>query len=173
MNAIVLSQNSFGLAPKIFNAVDMVFAFGKVCRMIDAMMAKAADIKCIVRPVGIGVDHAVRLDFAGNNGHQGAGLGIVDHRCVNLAMTLENAKDNHFSCGSSSTFAFANTTKIAFIQFNIAIKHLGTLIPRNDLPNFLIEKNRCIGLDSKQVSSRTGGDFQYKKFQQLLLSIFT
>jgi len=33
----------------------------------------------------------------------------------------------------------ANTTKIAFIQFNIAIKHLGAFleqIPSNDLPDF-------------------------------------
>jgi len=29
MNAIVLSQNPFGLALKIFNAVDVVFAFSK------------------------------------------------------------------------------------------------------------------------------------------------
>jgi len=79
MNAIVLSQNPFSPPPKIFNAVDMVFAFGK----------------------------------------------------VNLAMTLENAKDNHFSCGSPSTFAFADTTKIAFIQFNIAIKNLGTFLKTN------------------------------------------
>jgi len=98
MNAIVLSQNPFGLAPKILNVVDGVFAFCKVCRMVDSM---------------------------------------------DLAVTLENAKDNHFSCDSSSTFGFANTTKIAFIQFNIAIKHLRAFlgqIPSNDLPDFLIDK---------------------------------
>jgi len=46
MNAIVLSQNPFGLAPKILNAVDVVFAFCKVFRMVDAMMVKAAHIRC-------------------------------------------------------------------------------------------------------------------------------
>jgi len=122
MNAIVLSQNPFGLASKILNAVDVVFAFYKVCRMVDAMMVKAADIERVVRPVRIGVDHAVRLDFAGNNGHQGPGLDVVDHRRVDLTMTLENAKDNHFACRSPSTFAFADTAKIAFIQFNATVK---------------------------------------------------
>jgi len=48
MNAIVLSQNPFGLAPKILNAVDVVFAFYKVCRMVDAMMVKSARIQRIV-----------------------------------------------------------------------------------------------------------------------------
>jgi len=102
MNTIVLSQNPFSLAPKIFNAVDMVFAFGKGRRMIDAMMMKAADMQRIVRPVGIGVNHVVRLDFAGNNWHQGTGLGVVDHCCVNLAMTLENSKDRRFTVFSGS-----------------------------------------------------------------------
>jgi len=79
MNAIVLSQNPFSPPPKIFNAVDMVFAFGK----------------------------------------------------ADLAMKLEDDKDNHFACGSPSTFSFADTTKTAFIQFNIAIKHLGTFLKTN------------------------------------------
>jgi len=61
-------------APKVFNAVDVVFALGKVCRMIDAMMVKTTDIKRVVRPGRFGVDDAVRLDFSENNGHQGAGL---------------------------------------------------------------------------------------------------
>jgi len=49
MNAIVFSQNPFGLLPKIFNAVDMVFAFGKIRRMVDAFMMKPADIKRIMK----------------------------------------------------------------------------------------------------------------------------
>jgi len=48
MNAIVFSQNSFDLTPKNFNAVDVIFTFNKVCRMIDAMMVKVADIERIV-----------------------------------------------------------------------------------------------------------------------------
>jgi len=35
------------------------------------------------------------------------------------------------------------------------------------LPDFLIEKNRRIGLDSKQVSSRTGSHFQHKNSNNL------
>jgi len=73
MNAIVLSQYSLGLTPKVFDAIDMIFPFGKVSRMVDAVMSKSAHVKRVVGFVGIGIDHAIRLDFAGNNGHQGGG----------------------------------------------------------------------------------------------------
>jgi len=53
MNASVLSQHAFGLVPKIFNAVDVVFALGKVHRVIDAFMMEPAHIKRIVGPVGM------------------------------------------------------------------------------------------------------------------------
>jgi len=73
MNAIVLSQYSLGLTPKIFDAVDVVFSLGKVGRMVDSVMMKSTHVKRVAGATGIGVDHAVRLDFAGNNGYQGPG----------------------------------------------------------------------------------------------------
>jgi len=48
----VLSQNSFGLVPKVFNVVDVIFAFGKVNRMVDAVMAESAHVKRVVGPAG-------------------------------------------------------------------------------------------------------------------------
>jgi len=54
MNAIIFPQNSFGLAPKIFNTINMVFALGKVHRIVDTFW----------------------IDFTGNNGHKRVGFGI-------------------------------------------------------------------------------------------------
>jgi len=44
MNAIVLSQHALDLAPKVFDTVDVIFTFGKVCRMIDALILEAAHV---------------------------------------------------------------------------------------------------------------------------------
>jgi len=92
MNALVLSQNPFRLAAKIVNAVDVIFAFGKICRMVDAMRVKAADIQRIIRRVRIGVD---------------------------LAMTLENTKDNHFACSRTLPKSLSsNSTSGYFSETN-------------------------------------------------------
>jgi len=48
MNAIVFSQHTLGLTPKILNPINMVFAFGKVRGMIDAFMLETAHIKGVV-----------------------------------------------------------------------------------------------------------------------------
>jgi len=74
MNAIVFSQYSFGLTPKIFNTIDMIFALGKFCRMVNTLMMKLTHIKRIIRAPRISVDNAIWLDFIGNNGHECVGL---------------------------------------------------------------------------------------------------
>jgi len=51
MDAIVLSQHSLGLIPKILNSVDMIFAFGKLLGMVDPLMMEAPHIKRIVGTV--------------------------------------------------------------------------------------------------------------------------
>jgi len=63
MDAILFPQDYLNLTPKIFNAIDVVFSFGKVCGVIDAFMVEPAHIQRIARTAGIGVDDAVRLDF--------------------------------------------------------------------------------------------------------------
>jgi len=63
MNAIVLSQNSLGLAPKVFDAVDVIFTFGKVRGMVDGLILNAAHVKGIAGTVGVRIDKAIRLDL--------------------------------------------------------------------------------------------------------------
>jgi len=148
MNTIVLSQDSFGLIPKIFNAVDVVFSFGKVRRVVDAFMVEPTHIKRIVRTVGISADNAIRLDFTGNNGHQGTSLGVVDHRRADLSMTFEDAKRQPPSPQPPTSLSLPPATKLAFIQLNAAFKHFSTLVLQmvsNHLPNFLVKKAAVFG----------------------------
>jgi len=52
--------------------IDMIFPFGKVCSMVDAMMPEISHVKGIAGAAATGVDNTVRLDFSCNDWHQGA-----------------------------------------------------------------------------------------------------
>jgi len=88
MNAIVFSQYSFGLTPKIFNTIDMIFSPGKLCRMVNSLMMKLAHIKRIIRALRISIDNAIWLDFTRNNGHQRPRLGVRNHDRVNFSLAF-------------------------------------------------------------------------------------
>ena len=60
---------SFGLTPKVFNAVNMIFLVSKLRRMIDTPMLEPGDIKSIVRLEAIRVDDAVRPYFTAYDRH--------------------------------------------------------------------------------------------------------
>jgi len=88
MNAIIFSQYSFSLTPKILNAIDMIFALGKFCRMVNPIMMKLAYIKRIIPTPRVGVDNAIWFDFTGNNGHQRSCLGIWNHDRANPSLAF-------------------------------------------------------------------------------------
>ena len=66
-NAVKFAQMLFCLIPKVLNAVDVVLPFGKMCTMVDAQMAKLADIQHIIAFVKIRIDDTVRLDLLTDN----------------------------------------------------------------------------------------------------------
>jgi len=143
--------------------------------MTDAFMLEAAHVKGVVGTVGIGVNDAVRLDFAGNNGHQRLGSGVVDHRCVDLSLAFDDAKDSYFTRCPTTSFAFAFAPKIAFIQFDATFKNFAAFLLQmmgNHLSNFLAEKRRRIALDTQHIGGRMGSDFKHKKLKQLPLMDF-
>ena len=66
-NAVKFAQMPFCLIPKVLNAVDVVLPFGKVCTMVDAQMAKLADIQHIIALIAICINDAVRLYLLTDN----------------------------------------------------------------------------------------------------------
>ena len=66
-NTVKFAQMLFCLIPKVLNAVDVVLPFGKMCTMVDAQMAKLADIQHIIAFVKIRIDDTVRLDLLTDN----------------------------------------------------------------------------------------------------------
>jgi hypothetical protein len=69
-NSIELSQMSLRLIPKVFNAVNVIFAFSKFLGMIDSQMLEFGDVKGIVRPEMVSVNDAVSPDFPADNRYQ-------------------------------------------------------------------------------------------------------
>jgi len=90
--------------------------------MINAFMVKSADIQRVIRVPRISIDHAIWFDFTGNDGHQRVGFGIGNNHRANLSLPFKNTQYDDFTCRASASFSFANTTKIAFVQFNANIE---------------------------------------------------
>ena len=87
-NAVVFSEDAFGLVPEVFNAVDVVGFVGEAFTVVDPIMFKFTDINRIVRSIAVGIDDAVRLDFTLYNGHQSGAGSITNHHRINFAATF-------------------------------------------------------------------------------------
>ena len=66
-NTVKFAQMPFCLIPKVLYPIDVVLPFGKMCTMVDAQMAKLADIQHIIAFVKIRIDDTVRRDLLTDN----------------------------------------------------------------------------------------------------------
>ena len=66
-NAVKFAQMPFCLIPKVLYPIDVVLPVGKMCTMVDAQMAKLADIQHIIAFVKIRIDDTVRRDLLTDN----------------------------------------------------------------------------------------------------------
>jgi len=66
-NAVKFAQMPFCLIPKVLYPIDVVLPFGKVCTVVDAQVAKLADIQHIIAFVKIRIDDTVRRDLLTDN----------------------------------------------------------------------------------------------------------
>ena len=101
----------------------MMLLISKSLCMIDSVMMKLTHIQCIVAMIGVCINHAIWLDVKGYFVHERLCLGILYHHGIHLAMALEHAKDDHFPGSASTAFTFADSTEIAFIDFNVPLEY--------------------------------------------------
>ena len=104
-NAMELSQPMFGITPKRFNPVDMLRSSNKfIVAVINPEMPINANIhKPIVATPNIGMDHAVGVNFATNNGLQCGFGGVGDDLGVDAAASFEKTKHNGFATYSTTS----------------------------------------------------------------------
>ena len=108
----------FRLIPKVPDPINMGLAFDKTLRMIDPKMAKGRYIQRIVTGQGIAADNTVRHNHLFHNRHEGFALCIGNALRVHAATSLQEAKDRDFARSSATSFAFAVSAKITFINFD-------------------------------------------------------
>ena len=60
-NAVVFAQDTLGLVPEVFDAVNVMAALvDEGLRMIDATMLEAGDVENVITRKTIGIDHGIR-----------------------------------------------------------------------------------------------------------------
>jgi len=121
-NAVEFSHKSLRLVPKIHNAIDMVFAFSKLLRVIYTEVLEGRYIQDIVYPRAVAVDYAIGNDSLLNDAHQRPLLCIGNHLGVNFASTLQETKYGRFSGCAESTLAFTDAAKVTFVHLDFSRK---------------------------------------------------
>ena len=151
-------ETRFRKAPESLNAVYMHSAAHKfILPMIDPKMFAISHINQAVVPApSIRVDHTVQSNPPTNNRLQ-RGFPAVRYKLgVDLAMALENAKDDRFAVRSTSSFPLnASCPKVGFIYFDLTRKRrLGFTEFGNPFP-----KSMNIAVDRMAIHPRSGEPF--------------
>ena len=90
-------------------------------------------------------------------------------------MPFQDAENDHFSSRTATAFALAPPAEIAFVQLNRTVKNFigsQSQMMADDLADFAVEKDGRIGLDTQNIDSGTGGNFEYEKTEQFFLYFF-
>ena len=69
-NAIEFAHMPLGLVPKVLNPIDVIMLMSEALGMIDSEVVKGRNIQHIIALPSIGINDAVRHDFALNDGYQ-------------------------------------------------------------------------------------------------------
>jgi hypothetical protein len=153
-NSPVIVENMLGERPESLNAIDMIFGLlvDQVFRVINGEMF-AKPFKRIIATKGIGVVDRAFLGFLPDDTHKLIGRDSFNHSGVNLAITLQEAKNNVFPSRSSSTLALTSAAKVALVHlhltFETATFKLGYVIDR--FTQSLVDASDSLVIKSKIV----------------------
>ena len=123
MAATKPDQPGLGKTPEAFNAVDVGLVSNEfVPAVVDPEVLAITDInQAVVAAPAIGIDDTFKADLAPNNLLQ-RGLRTIGHNLsIDAAIALEDAEDDGFSVGTSTSFPFNPFwTEKGFIYFDLS-----------------------------------------------------
>jgi len=122
-NAVELRQPAFGKAPERLNAIDVMLSSDEfVVAVVDPEMLVKADVhQPIVATPAVGVDDAVDVGLAPDNGLQRGLGGVGDDFGVDAITAFEQTEDDGLAIGSSPTFAaYPSGSKVGFVGFKLS-----------------------------------------------------
>ena len=56
-HTVKFAQMSFGLIPKVFNAINVIGLVSKMFRMVKAIMLKICNVERVIGSIAIGIDN--------------------------------------------------------------------------------------------------------------------
>lgn len=133
-NPAIVVQDMFGITPKSFNAVNVIFAFvGKRFAVVQPVMLAHA-FEGVVAPEGVRVvDRSfsrVRLDV----GHQFISRHLLNNFGIHPSISLKKAKNNAFAGCSAAAFALSSAAKVRLVNLNLSFQFaalkLGNMVDR-------------------------------------------
>jgi len=106
-NTVELCEPPFGKTPEGFDPVDMMLSPGElVVTVVDSEVLVKTDVhQPIVAAPAVGVDDAVDVGFAPDDGLQCGFGGVGDNFRVDAIAAFEQTEDDSLAIGSSTTFA--------------------------------------------------------------------
>jgi len=117
-NAVELRQPAFGKAPERLNAIDVMLSSGEfVVAVADPEMLVKADVhQPVVAASAVGVDDAVDVCLAPDNGLQRGLRSVGDDFGVDAIAAFEQAEDDGLAIGSPPAFAaYPSGSKVGFV----------------------------------------------------------
>ena len=122
-NTSELGKASFRVAPKAFYAIDMATLIGKfIVPVVDPEMLLIAYInQAVIATPSIGMDDAFDADSTSDNRLKRGTAAIRHDLGIDLALALEDAKDNGFTaCAAASEALDSSRPEVAFINFDFS-----------------------------------------------------
>ena len=151
-NSPIIVQDMLRKTPKALNAVNVILGvFVHQCfAMVQGMML-AQSFQRVVAPKRVRVIDRALSGFLPDDGHKLLFGHMFHHTRVHLAIALQKAKNNVFSCRASSALALASAAEIAFIHLHLAVQftafQLGHMIDR--FTEALIDACDCLIVKAK------------------------
>ena len=118
-----LGKASFRVAPKAFYAIDMATLIGKlIVSVVAPEMLLVPDInQAVIATPSIGMDDAFDADSTSNNRLKRGAATSRHDLGINLALALENAKDNGFTARATTSESFDTArSEGAFVNFDFS-----------------------------------------------------
>ncbi len=122
-NPAIIVQNMLRKAPKTLNTVDMILGFlaDQCFRVVDGEMLPQP-LQGVVASEGVGVVDRSLPGFLADDRHQLFFGNVLHYARIDLAIALQEAKDNVFAGSATSAPALASAAKVAFIHLHLAVQ---------------------------------------------------
>ena len=113
-------QSFLGETPKAFEAINVHFARREAFPMIHSKMPITTEHKSIIASELIRVHDRSATDCFDGHAEQGLGRNVSHDFHPDRPIALQDAENRHFPGCSTATLPFAPTTKVTFVQLDLA-----------------------------------------------------